>query len=303
MTSLLRHWFLPHAGNKHRAKILHPDGLVVIALLLILIHVFIALALRTGPLKKILGYSSDITTDKVLNSINAQRAGAGLKPLSNNAKLAQAAQLKAQDMLAKQYWSHNSPDGKQPWNFMKQAGYRYEVAGENLARNFSHTDGMVTAWLNSSTHRANILSDKYSETGIAVVNGTFGSTETTLVVQMFGSPSKPAIVQAVPPQPTPEKAQVTEVALAQPEVSSALAPGPAAVLGDEVQTFQPLFSPLDLYRWASTALLGMLIAVLIHDMIGNPAKKRSFFGKNIAHVVMLFAAITTLALSQGGKLL
>jgi hypothetical protein len=306
MTHFLRHWLTPHKSNNHRAKILHPDGLFFVAIILIAIHFFIAFALKSGPLARVLGYSSDITSDKVLSAVNAQRSQAGVKPLTNNQKLASAALSKANDMIAGQYWAHNTPSGKQPWEFIKQAGYRYEVAGENLARNFSGTDGMVNAWLASATHRANLLSGKYTETGIAVVNGKMDGVETTLVVQMFGSPSRPVLAQAEKPASTAEKTVIVpeEVETPEPETSIALAPpGPTAVLGEESPVIQPVFSPLDLYRWTSGILLSFLIAVLLHDSLANKKKKHAFFGKNLAHLILLISAFTTLALSQGGKLL
>ena len=64
-------------------------------------------------------------------------------------------------MIAKNYWAHNAPDGASPWSFFKNVGYRYLYAGENLARDFGDSASVVNAWMNSPTHRDNLLSGRY----------------------------------------------------------------------------------------------------------------------------------------------
>lgn len=135
----------------------------------------------------VLGYASSITVNEVVTQINDERAEEGLPPLVVNRQLSQAALAKGQDMMQDQYWSHFAPDGKEPWDFINESGYAYLAAGENLARDFSNTYDMVVAWMDSPTHRANIVNPKYKETGVAVIDGVFQGVETTLVVQMFGS--------------------------------------------------------------------------------------------------------------------
>ncbi len=136
----------------------------------------------------ILGYATNITVDQVVAQTNQQRSAVGLSPLQFSGVLSSAAQAKAQDMFSNNYWAHVSPAGKQPWDFIREAGYSYQAAGENLARDFYQTDTMMGAWMASPTHKANIVNTKYSQIGVAVVNGTLEGTETTLVVQMFGNP-------------------------------------------------------------------------------------------------------------------
>ncbi|GAB6158342.1 hypothetical protein JCM39194_15420 [Desulfotomaculum varum] len=106
----------------------------------------------------------------MLSMINKERATKGLKPLAMDAKLSQIARLKAQDMIDKNYFSHQSPTYGSPFDMMKNNGVIYHYAGENLAGapdvNTAHTNLM-----NSPTHRANILSERYSKVGIGVVSG------------------------------------------------------------------------------------------------------------------------------------
>jgi hypothetical protein len=297
MTHLLRHWLTPHHSNQHRAKLIQPSGLVLLALLLIGLHIIIAISLRVGPLTSILGYSSDITANTVLSAVNVQRKELGMSELAKNQQLTIAATTKANDMITNQYWSHNTPSGKEPWSFIRQSGYEYSAAGENLARNFSHTDGMVDAWLASPTHRANLLSTRYSETGIAVVNGKLDGVETTLVVQMFGSPTQPTPAQISETAP-----MVSEIDAAK-ETDTAVQPGPAAVLGDETQIRVPVFSPKNLYQWGAGGAIIILLTVLLYDSLSHKKKKHTFFGKNLAHIILLVATIATIVLSQSGELL
>ncbi len=130
--------------------------------------------------------------------------------------LAQAAQSKANDMLAKQYFAHNTPSGETPWTFIKAAGYSYVTAGENLAIDFTEAESIQSAWMNSPGHRANIMNKSFQEIGIGIAKGMYNGHQTTIVVQMFGTP----IAQKVelPATPTP---------VAQP-VASAPAQGQAA---------------------------------------------------------------------------
>ncbi len=122
---------------------------------------------------------------------NAGREAHNLNVLEQNQLLQNAAQLKANDMAAKGYFSHNSPDGKTPWYWLQRAGYDYEYAGENLAVNFVDSEDVMTAWMNSPAHRANILNNTFSEIGIATSKGVYEGKEAVFVVQFFGTPASP----------------------------------------------------------------------------------------------------------------
>jgi hypothetical protein len=111
-------------------------------------------------------------------------------------------------MFSNNYWAHFSPQGKSPWDFIVGAGYTYTLAGENLAKNFNDSVGVVDAWMNSPSHRENLLKPGYKEIGFAVVNGTLNGEETTLVVQMFGATTKTDLV-AKAAEPTINQKPVT----------------------------------------------------------------------------------------------
>ncbi len=128
-----------------------------------------------------------VSTGAVINLTNAARSQNGLGSLTSNSQLAQAAALKAQDMLAKDYFAHTSPQGLNSWYWFKQVGYNYQTAGENLAIDFSDSGAVFAAWMASPSHRANILDPDFTEIGVASVSGEFSGSNTTIVVQMFGA--------------------------------------------------------------------------------------------------------------------
>jgi uncharacterized protein YkwD len=180
----LHHLFVPKEKNNFRAKALHTDFLTYY----LIFALFLTFAFKKISVNNVLGFATDITVEKLLELTNRQREQNNLPPLSYNEKLAKAAQEKAQNMFQNNYWSHYAPDGTTPWDFVLHAGYEYEYAGENLAKNFLFSQGVVDAWMNSKTHADNIMRREYSEIGFAIVDGVLNGEETTLVVQMFGKP-------------------------------------------------------------------------------------------------------------------
>lgn len=113
--------------------------------------------------------------------LNADRAKNGLSPLKLNSQLTSLAESYAKDMINRNFFSHTNPEGQSPFDRMKNAGISYSYAGENIAINTS-VSGAETAFMNSSGHRANILSSNYTDVGIGVGYGANGSL---YVVQEF----------------------------------------------------------------------------------------------------------------------
>jgi hypothetical protein len=182
--TFIHHLFIPHEENNFRAKSLHTDFLtayLIIAFLMMIVF-------KQGNIHDVLGFATDISVDKLYQLTNEQRQKNNLPSLVLNSTLSLAAQKKAENMFQENYWSHYSPDGKTPWDFILGAGYKYEYAGENLAKNFLFSNGVVDAWMNSTTHRDNLLKKEYTEVGYAIVNGILNGEQTTLVVQELGKP-------------------------------------------------------------------------------------------------------------------
>lgn len=179
------HWFLPHKDTHKKAHLISWEGIIIYILIFILLQVGFSIINHTNP--GVLGISSNIDQKQLIELTNQERVKKGLEPLEENEALDQAAQLKAQNMFSEGYWAHFAPSGKTPWDFILGSGYKFTYAGENLAKNFSGSSEVVAAWLDSPTHRDNLLSSKYHDIGIAVVEGILNGQKTTLVVQEFGS--------------------------------------------------------------------------------------------------------------------
>jgi len=195
-TRFRRHFklaFVPHKANQYRPHATRRYGLAVVLVLVVGLQV----GYNVGTTGSILGQDENISSVDLLNDTNARRAEEQLQPLQVSEELNQAAFLKAQDMLQKQYWAHTAPDGTQPWKWLGDVGYNYSHAGENLAKNFRSADAVTTAWMNSPEHRANVLSNNYDQVGFAVVDGTMNDKPISLVVAMYASRATPAVAGVV----------------------------------------------------------------------------------------------------------
>lgn len=133
-------------------------------------------------------FMSAVIESSILSLTNTKRVEAGSTALVRNEMLARAAQAKAEDMAERGYFSHIGPGGKEPWAWMLDGGYDYAYAGENLAVRFSDSSEVVSAWMDSPSHRANVLRPVYTDIGIGVAQGMYEGRETTFVVQFFGTP-------------------------------------------------------------------------------------------------------------------
>lgn len=127
--------------------------------------------------------TSSMNSDEkeVFDLINKQRTNNGLPALKNDSEVQRIARIKAQDMVDNNYFSHNSPTYGSPFDMLKSFKVSYKTAGENIAANSSNSSA-VTAWMNSSGHKANILNSSFNYTGIGVVSSPrYGK----MYVQMF----------------------------------------------------------------------------------------------------------------------
>ena len=127
--------------------------------------------------------TSQMNSDEleVFNLINKERSNNGLQALKNDNEVQRIARIKAQDMVNSNYFSHQSPTYGSPFDMLKSFGVSYKSSGENIAGNGSNSSA-VTAWMNSSGHRANILNGSYNYTGVGVVSSSkYGK----IFVQMF----------------------------------------------------------------------------------------------------------------------
>lgn len=268
------YFFVPAQHNNYRAKLIHHDvltGYVVAAFLLVSINRYFA-----PSFNNILGVAKDISVTKLTEYTNEQRKLNNIKPLAYNKKLETAATEKAKNMFANNYWAHFGPHGETPWQFITKSGYRYDSAGENLAKNFLYSKNVVSAWMNSPTHRDNVLRKDFTEVGFAVMDGTLGGEQTTLVVQMFGKPS------------TTKEKVLSEYVTVQPTV----APKPMIIL------------PFTSTQLASGFLIFLLGVFALDFYMASKLKLVRMHGKSLAHFIFIFAiVVATIMLLVNGTIL
>lgn len=161
-------------------------------LLILLITLGLGIIFRAFVLPKVGFDWAAILPALVATLTNDARSEGNLGALKTNELLTKAAQAKAEDMAKKSYFAHISPDGTTPWYWMIREGYLFRYAGENLAVNFEESNDVVDAWLASPSHRLNIMKPQYEEIGIGMATGTYMGETAVFVVQMFGTPAKPA---------------------------------------------------------------------------------------------------------------
>ena len=298
--SFLRDLFWPHHGNNHKAHLIKSYAIFLLALVFASLQFGLNFFLATKP--AVLGYSSNITPEKIVELTNVERVKLGLPPLRINSLLSEAARQKAADMFAFNYWAHVSPSGRTPWSFFNDVGYKYQYAGENLARDFRDPDSVVRAWMNSPSHRENIVNPKYQEIGVAVVDGTLQGAETTLVVQLFGTQFGAAPVAKSPPPPAPQTQPAEVKVPAEAPVETLPTTKEVLARGEDLK--EPLTSPLDLTKGLVILVVGILLGAFAADifLVSHQTTPR-LSSKSLAQMMFLIFVLTaSLLISQGAIL-
>lgn len=144
--------------------------------------------------EQVLSDATDISAHKLIEETNEIRLKNDSPELTFNELLGAAAQNKADDMADRDYWSHNTPDGKQPWDFINKEGYRYAVASENLAFGFNSASEAIDAWMKSDTHRQAMLDKAINEVGFGISTSLNYQNKgaQTIIVAMYASPQASA---------------------------------------------------------------------------------------------------------------
>lgn len=323
----IKRFFIPETSLT-RAHTLRHEALFFYALFLFFLQ--FSLHYFAGIFPGVLGFASNITAKDVFESTNQQRLKAGLAPLRWDETLSGAAARKAQDMFAKGYWAHVAPDGMTPWSFVLKSGYDYLYAGENLAKDFQFSEEVVNAWSASPSHRENLLSPRYQDIGLAVVNGVLNGFETTLVVQFFGSrqpgafaaaakpsaptPGTPVVTLSPTPTPTftptpaPEGQRRVGPQMEKVEFAPGIAMTPAAPnYSVPVATPPPKIQVMDVIRLSKTVsfVLGFfLLALFVVDGIVVVRRRHlRLSGHNLAHLSVLLLLLTATWYTSVGTVL
>jgi hypothetical protein len=254
---------MPIKDRLKAIKNIDPEGLDWMQrVAMLLMSALVVLSFVAANLQALLWQYSDWLVGSILPAVvvdltNEKRAAAALPGLNSNSLLDKAAQLKAEHMARLGYFSHYSPDGLSPWYWIESVGYTFAHAGENLAVHFNDSRALVQAWMDSPTHRDNIIAKQYTEIGIGTARGQFEGHDTVYVVQLFGTPAA---------RPVPAPVLVTE----NDVLPADLTPTPVAlgVVEQElvelpvVSTTEPFPLPTDNDDTIEPAVLSETVAVM-----------------------------------------
>lgn len=259
-------------------------GLTVFSLLIIGSFVFSSLYMpafiRTNEI-------AAVVSATLVDLANNDRKTDSIGPLKINPKLVAAAQAKANDMAAKSYFSHTSPEGYNSWHWFSEVGYNFSYAGENLAVNFTDSEDVERAWMESPTHRANIMNGRFTEIGIATAEGEYQGRRTIFVVQMFGRPQTVTAFAPINESSQPENPEELAVASTRGAPRTAVlgssVPAPAAATSSKPQTSAPIDMP--------PPVLGTTESVpnystLIDFLVSSP--------QNLLRTIYIFSALIVL---------
>lgn len=200
----LKKLFIPHIHNDYKPHFLREASVITISITVI---VLLVVSAGTTIYIKNTDMTATVLPAVLVDLTNNARVSNNELTLTRNPVLDNAAKLKAENMASLGYFAHTSPTGISPWYWFDKAGYTFTYAGENLAIDFTESNDVETAWLNSPTHKANILSSHFTEIGIATVDGMYQGHPTTYVVQMFGKPAlstiapEPVATPSIEPKP------------------------------------------------------------------------------------------------------
>jgi hypothetical protein len=247
----LKKHFIPHEGNEHRPHILRDFGVRNIIAIVIFLEIFSFLI----PAITRINFSGGMAAvlPAVLDDLtNVERKSQNLSTLAVSPVLNEAAQMKAEDMATLGYFAHTSPAGKTPWYWIEKVGYKYQYAGENLAINFSDSKDVTNAWMNSPTHKANIIKENYTEIGTGVANGIYQGRQTVFVAQVYANP--------LPEAPKPVKPVVKPPVKQSVRVSTPIQKEPTNILGAEDTANIPASDTVTATPAPAPTLLQKLIA-------------------------------------------
>src|SRR3989338_912867 len=304
MFKWLKKYFIPHEGNDFQPHFLRHQTITLLLFAVIvielgfLVQVFIVFD-KTKFLAAVLpGVLTSLTNDA--------RAENNLPPLAGNPLLDEAARRKAEDMAALEYFAHTSPSGVTPWSLLSQVGYRYAAAGENLAVNFFDSEDVAEAWMNSPSHRANIVRSDFTEIGVGIAKGTYQGRNTIFVAQFFGKPltafAAPAEAEPALPTPTPTPSPIpspTSVATAPPPPSLNVVLGEEAPQKAEAPAQNPVRTSLEKALTSPRQSVGyvyfmvavpLILAILLTFFIRIERQHQAFLARGAA----LFAVVVLL---------
>lgn len=308
----LENFLIPTQENNYRPGITQARSVVIILIIFLVFQILSLWYEAHTPVT-----ASDLTAENILAAINNERRLRNLPTLATNEKLSSAADTKSKDMVNRKYFSHTDPEGNYIWPTIVAAGYSpYKMLGENLAIEFTNTESMVQAWMNSPTHRANIINEGFQDQGMGVafgnvsqgqyysaVTNTFGALQIKKAVAQTPVPTPapapqpapaPAPVPAPTPAPTPKPTPAptpkpapapkpTPAPVPVPVPAPTPAPAPASTAG-ETATAIAILSPT-LQVQGEMAAENIVLAISVY-VAGNPNLVTAHLGSNRTELVV-----------------
>lgn len=188
-----------------------------------------------------------IKNQEVIDLVNLERTKRGKNILKENSVLNQIAQNRLDDMKNKEYFSHISPDNKKLLDWFLDLNYQFEYAGENLAINFADAKTQNQSWLESKSHKDNILNNLFTETGVAVGEVNFKGKKMILTVQVFAKPKDFNLTNLT--QPTYQ-------------MSGNFSPGGLKINNVDFQLEDKKYSNLNYFSWLALILISILVLIV-----------------------------------------
>lgn len=302
MKKRLKNYFIPHEENGFRPKSLSKKSVSKVMIIAFLIEGLFLLSLFFN-IPGHSGFLAAVLPSVLVEDANAEREDLNLSSLKINPILEQAAKIKAEDMANRGYFSHYTPEGNSPWYFLDLVDYKYESAGENLAVNFNDSSATHKAWMNSPTHKANIIEKKFTEIGIATAEGVYKGKKTVFVVEFFATPKDVAV--NLPKETKTENAVVVKEKISEPvELVSNNETGPVLgvsyskdnlvpVTTKELSLFEKIISsPGKTSTMAILALLAFsILAFCLNFFIKIKIQHKDLLWRGSAVIAMLFMFI------------
>lgn len=195
MKKKINKYLIPNIENNHQPHLLREKSTLAFIGAILFFEV-IGLVLFSNFIPGTFNNMAAVMPSVLVSKVNEERQDLSKNQLIVSEKLTEAAQLKANDMASKSYFAHVSPEGKDPWSWLREVNYSFKNAGENLAVNFVDSEDVHKAWMNSPTHKANIVRDGFTEIGIATAEGKYKGKDAIFVAQFFGQPQDSNILSA-----------------------------------------------------------------------------------------------------------
>ncbi|MBP7134320.1 hypothetical protein KBA73_03825 [Patescibacteria group bacterium] len=225
VVKILKKYFIPHRANKYHPHILHTKHAIWTSLAFLFLKIAVIVFALLIPLEAYV--SPDVLARQgaqIIALTNQTRREQGLPALETRSTLSASAQMRADDMVEKKYFSHLSPDGHRLAYFLSRSGYHYSTAGENLAMGFSEANEVMTAWMKSPTHYANLIDPEYREFGVGLEGGIYDEKPTVFIAQHFGAPQ-----EVIPKEPVRTPPKEINTPHSEPVIPKATSTAPQAI--------------------------------------------------------------------------